>query len=248
MNNINIAFILTILAGLSTLLGIIPCLIKTNKKNNIICASLSFASGVMLSISTLDLIPESFKLIKISQSIIKLLIIFISIITGIIISKIINLKINQKSNNSLYKVGIISMIAIIIHNIPEGIITFISTTKNIKLGISLAIAIALHNIPEGISISIPIFYSTNNKYKAILYTLISGLSELFGAILTYLFLYKLINNIILGLLLSLTAGIMINISITELLPSSINYNNIKLTKYSFLSGVFLIIVNLILNN
>ena len=182
MNNINIAFILTILAGLSTLLGIIPCLIKTNKKNNIICASLSFASGVMLSISTLDLIPESFKLIKISQSIIKLLIIFISIITGIIISKIINLKINQKSNNSLYKVGIISMIAIIIHNIPEGIITFISTTKNIKLGISLAIAIALHNIPEGISISIPIFYSTNNKYKAILYTLISGLSELFGAI------------------------------------------------------------------
>ena len=80
------------------------------------------------------------------------------------------------------------MIAMIIHNIPEGIATFITTNNDITLGISLAIAIALHNIPEGISIALPIYYSTNKKKKAIFYTLISGISEPFGAILAFLFL------------------------------------------------------------
>ena len=247
MSNTNIAFLLTIIAGLSTIIGIIPCFLSINKEKEIISISLSFASGVMLSISILDLIPESFKLISISLPVVKIIIIFISIITGILISNLINTHINKKNNNNLYKVGIISMIAIIIHNIPEGIITFITTTKNIKIGITLAIAIALHNIPEGISISIPIYYSTNNKFKAVLYTIVSGLSELLGAIITYLFLYKIINNNILGILLSITAGIMIHISLSELLPNSLNYNN-KLPKYSFLIGIIVIIINLIINN
>ena len=92
------------------------------------------------------------------------------------------------NKENLYRVGIISMLAIILHNIPEGIATFISTTKDTSLGISLATSIAFHNIPEGISISIPIYYSTKSKTKAILYTFISALSEQIGAILTYLFL------------------------------------------------------------
>ena len=244
MSNIKIAFLLTSLAGLSTLIGIIPIFFKVKNKNNIICSSLAFASSVMLSISILDLIPESFHLLKKPNDLLTIILIFISIIIGIIISNTIDKQIEKKEQNLLYKVGLISMIAIIIHNIPEGIITFISTTKDIKLGLTLTIAIALHNIPEGISISIPIYYSTNSKLKAFLYTSLSGLSELLGAIITYLLLSKLINNTILGILLSITAGIMIHISLTELLPSSLNYHNIKLTKFFFLLGILLIIINL----
>ena len=88
------------------------------------------------------------------------------------------------------------MIAIILHNVPEGIATFISSSKDISLGISLAIAITLHNIPEGISISIPIYYSTKSKFKALLYTFISGVSEPIGALIAYLFLSKYINDFI----------------------------------------------------
>ena len=142
----------------------------------------------------------------------------------------------------LYKVGIISMLAIILHNLPEGIATFISTTKDTALVISLAIAIALHNIPEGISISVPIYYATKSRGRALLYTFISSLSEPFGAILTYLFLLPLINDIILGLLFALIAGIMIQISFTELLPTSTNYQETKTTKTFFIIGIIFMLL------
>ena len=244
MNNTNIAYLLTLIAGLSTLIGTIPIFIKTKKIAPLISSSLSFASGVMLCISLTDLIPESIYMFKNTFNTIITIVLTLTLISiGIIISIIIEKTIDT-NNNSLYKTGIISMLAIIIHNIPEGIITFISTTKDLKLGISLTIAIAIHNIPEGISISIPIYYGTNSKIKAITYTLISGLSELLGAIITVIFLQNYINNITLGILLSLTAGIMTYISLFELLPNSIKYNNPKSTKIAFISGFFIVIINL----
>ena len=135
------------------------------------------------------------------------------------------------------------MLAIILHNIPEGMATFMAGNTDIKLGISLAIAIALHNIPEGISISVPIYYATNSKFKAILYTSLSGLSELFGAIITYLFLKPFINDTLMGLLFAMIAGIMLHISFSELIPTSLNYNNKKLTFTLFFIGILFIVIN-----
>ena len=86
------------------------------------------------------------------------------------------------------------MIAIILHNLPEGIATFVATSSDVKLGLSLAIAIAMHNIPEGISISVPIYYSTGSKKRAIFYTLVSALSEPLGALLAFIFLKNFIND------------------------------------------------------
>mgnify|MGYP003303495180 CR=1 FL=1 len=157
--------ILTSLAGLATLIGIIPIFVKIKNKDYIIASACSFASGVMICISIFDLIPESIKYLTTSFSpfwVITLC--FIFIIIGIILSMILDNYINKVNNsNSLFKVGILSMIAIILHNIPEGIVTFIVSNKNIILGISICVAIALHNIPEGISIAIPIYYSTKSK-------------------------------------------------------------------------------------
>ena len=93
-----------------------------------------------------------------------------------------------------------------------------------------------HNIPEGISISVPIYYSTGCKKKAFLYTFISGFSEILGAVITYLFLYKYISNSFIGIILSLTVGIMSYISLNELLPGAIKYNNKKLTGIAFVIG------------
>jgi len=118
-----------------------------------------------------------------------------------------------------------------------------ASNTNISLGISLAIAIALHNIPEGISISIPIFYSTNSRLKALGYTFLSGMSELLGAIITYLFLGNLINSIFMGMLFSIIAGIMIHIAIYELIPTSLNYHNKKLTITFFIIGVGVMLIN-----
>lgn len=240
MNNISFAFILTIIAGLSTMLGTIFILKKKNE--NIIVASLAFAAGVMFTVSLTDLIPESYNLlINIFPKFPAIIYMLIFVVSGILFSIFIDKYI--PTDNNLYRVGVFAMLAIIIHNIPEGIATFMATNTNIMLGISLTIAIALHNIPEGISISIPIYYATNSKFKAIFYTFISAVSEPFGALLTYLFLSNYINDRIMGFLFGIIAGIMIHISMYELLPTSKNYNKLKLTYLFFILGVLLMIIN-----
>lgn len=241
------AFLLTTIAGLSTVTGSIVIFIKSKDKNKIICASLSFAAAVMITVSFTDLIPESLELFTNKYvGIFSIILLLIGINIGLIVSFLIDkyLPDNKFENTGkLYRVGIISMLAIILHNIPEGMATFIASNANINLGISLTIAIALHNIPEGISISVPIYYATSSKIKAILYTTLSGLSELFGALITYLFLKSFINNIVMGLLFSIIAGIMLHIAFYELLPTSLKYKNSKLTITLFLIGITFMLVN-----
>ena len=245
--NIN-ALTLTTIAGLSTLLGTIP-IFKKIKKDKIIINSLSFAAGVMITVSLIDLIPESISNIEKTFKIFPtILITGIFTIVGIIISITIDKYINIKREGELYKVGLISMIAIILHNIPEGIITYLSSETNIKLGISLTIAIALHNIPEGISIAIPIYYGKKSRGKALYYTLISALSEPLGALLAYLFLKKIMNNIIMGIILSIVAGIMIQISTYELIPTSLKYKNKKETIIFILIGIIFMLINHLIFN
>jgi len=238
------AFLLSSIAGFSTLIGFLFIFIKKDRES-IISKSLGFASGVMLTISVIDLIPNSFLLIiKQYNLIYTLFLIITAFLIGIIISSIIDKKVEKKSKNGLklYKLGIITMLVIMMHNIPEGIATFITTTNNAKLGVILTIAIALHNIPEGISISIPIYYSTNSKLKAFIYTLISGMSEPIGALISYLFLSRFVNDVILGFIYSIIAGMMINISINELYKEAYFYNKRNTIIY-FIIGSFIMILN-----
>ena len=248
MNNTLIAFLLTFIAGFSTMLGVLVIYIKSKDHNKIIMASLSFAAGVMITVSITDLIPESILLLgnnlKNSTTII---ISILAIVLGIIISMIIDYYLPDKpisntKDKSLFKVGIISMIAIILHNLPEGIATFVATSSDVKLGISLTLAIAMHNIPEGISISVPIYYSTGSKKKAIFYTLISALSEPLGALLAFIFLKIFINDTILGILFSLIAGIMLQISFCELLPTAGKYDDKKYLFIFFTIGVIFMLL------
>lgn len=241
MNSIIFAFIVTTVAGLSTMLGIIPIYIKFKDTDKIICMALAFASGIMFSVSINSLIPESYDLLKENLNTNKVIILMILFfLIGVLLTSFID-KIFKKIDNKLYKIGIINMLALMIHNIPEGILTFSTTTANISLGLTLALSIMFHNIPEGLSISIPIYYSTNSKKKAVLYTAISGFSEVLGAILTYLFLFKYINNYFIGIVLSLTTGIMIYISMFELLKNSFEYKKKRISYLFFLIGFIFMI-------
>lgn len=250
MSNITIAFILTLIAGLSTMLGSILIFFK-DRRGVVLKYSLSFAAGVMICVSIIDLIPESIELLFSGNKNNTFSLSFICIIIGMILSFTIDKIIpeNHETNNSnLFKVGIFSMIAIILHNIPEGIATFLSSATNIKLGITLTIAIALHNIPEGISISVPIFKASKNRKKALLYTFISGMSEPFGAILAYFLLAPIINDTIMGILLSLIAGIMIHIGAIKLLPTALKFDNKKMITIFFIIGIsFMFLSHLLMN-
>lgn len=237
MNINSFSFMLTFIAGLSTMIGTIFIFFKMKKKEKVIATSLSFAAGVMTCVSFIELIPEGFQLItKTYFPFYSLLLVLFFINIGIIISSLIDHFMPEK-NNKLYKVGLISMLAIILHNIPEGIATFLAGTTNTSLGISLTVAIALHNIPEGISISIPIYYATKNKGKAIFYTFLSGISEPFGALLAFLFLKNRMTDTIMGMLFCFIAGIMLHISFYELLKEAKEYEKKKWVYAFFTIGV-----------
>ncbi len=235
-----ISFLLTFLAGFSTMIGTIPIFFKKSSKKLLI-ASLGFASGVMATISFTDLLPSSFSSILESYVFFPaFLIVAICFCIGMIFSFSVDHFLPQEKMEygKLYQVGIISCLAIIMHNIPEGIITYLTSSSNLRLGITLALAIALHNIPEGISISVPIYYSTGSRKKALLYTLISGISEPFGAFLAFVFLAPFVNSFVMGILYSFIAGIMVHISIYELLPESCSYQKLGTTVFSFIFGCF----------
>lgn len=241
-------FLMTTLAGISTLLGSILIFFK-NKEEKILSSSLAFAAGVMITVSFTDLIPSSIsKIGEYCPFFATFCLCLIGMNIGILLSNFIEKKVSKRENSStLYKIGLISMLAIILHNIPEGIATYISCKNDFNLGLKLTIAIALHNIPEGISISVPIYYSTKSKKKAFFYTFISGFSEVVGAIISYLFLGYLENDLFMGFLYSIIAGIMITISIKELIPESLNYKLKKKTILFFIIGfIFMFISHIFL--
>lgn len=244
--NTTIAFILSSIAGVSTIIGSLIIFISKKRTLNFLIGGIAFASGVMFFLSILDLIPESIIFLtnsyKIKPSILITLVFFV---LGVCLSIIINKLFPSTMNNkNLYKLGIITMIGITIHNIPEGIATFITTNENIKLGISITIAITMHNIPEGISIALPIYYYTKSKKKAIFYTVICALSEPIGAIIAYLFLKP--NYLTLGIVYAIIAGIMTYISMYELFPSITKYKRYRITYTFYILGLILVIVNKLL--
>lgn len=242
------AFILSFLAGISTVIGALVIFFDKKKNNNIITVSLSFAAGVMICVSLTDLLPNCFKMILntsyvFPRIILTLIFMVIGIIISMLIDKYLPTEYENKDNNGLYKIGIISMVAIILHNIPEGIATFITSSSNIKLGITLTLAIALHNIPEGISIAVPIYHSTGNKFKSIIYALFSGMSEIIGSILAYLFLAPYINDHIMSALYAIIAGIMIHISVYELIPGAYKDSTLKKVLKYFLIGAIVMVIS-----
>lgn len=237
MNNFIFSFIITFIAGISTLIGGFIPFLKIKNKERIILCSLAFAAGIMVSISILDLLPSSFDyLVGRYNLLIVLFIILISFLVGVVVFFLMD-KFSTKDVDNLYRVGIFSMIAIIIHNIPEGIITFILSTNDIRLGLFLGISIALHNIPEGISVMVPIYYGTNNFKKAFFYTLIAGIAEPLGGVIFYLLFQNYINDLMLGGLFSFIAGVMLYLSFAELLPKSLEYKNSNLALVFFMIGI-----------
>lgn len=251
MNNFIYAFLISAIAGLSTLLGCIFIFIKVKNINRFISISLSFSACVMILISIFDLIPNSFFSLFYKYKYIGIILSVLAFLIGVTIIKLSNklVKKLEEKGSSLYKLGIISAIVLICHNLPEGIITFLTTETDFKLGLKIAIAITLHNIPEGICIAVPIYYSTKRVGKAIATTLISGLSEPLGAILAYLFLYKYITTDILNIIFIIVAGIMIALAINEILKESIKYSekNNKYIYIGFIIGIIFFMISMLIH-
>lgn len=239
--NILIPLIICTIAGFGTLIGSLLVFIPKIDKNGSMSLILGFSGTIMILISILDLLPTSISTIFSSFSIIKSIIIsIIAFYLGYLIINILDKKVEKES--SLYKVGILSLVGLMLHNFPEGIATFMTSMNNQSLGIKLSIAIMLHNIPEGICICIPIAKSTGSIKKGIGASFIASLAEPLGALIAFIFLHRYINNITIGIILIFVAGIMITLSINSIYKEAKRLEKGK----CFLIGIIIaIIFNLI---
>lgn len=253
------AFLLTLIAGLSTGIGSIISLLTKTTNKKFLSVSLGFSAGVMIYVSMIEIFfkaKESLVLElgeKIGYTITTvsffLGMLFIAIIDKLIPSdenphEIQNTK--DKNNKKLARMGLFTALAIAIHNFPEGLATFVSALQEPSLAIPIVVAIAIHNIPEGIAVSVPIYYATGSKKKAFMYSFLSGLSEPVGAIIGWLLLMSIMNNIVFGVIFAMVGGIMVFISFDELLPSAREYGEHHLSIYGLIFGMVVMAISLIL--
>lgn len=239
------ALLISSIAGLSTVFGDLVIFFKWKRENinKFIVFALSFSLTIMIGISVGELIPEASYAILTQFHLVKgILLSLIAFTFGIFAIYYLNKKITEKSDD-LYRVGVLSMIALMLHNLPEGIVTFLSSYQNLEIGLKLSFAIMMHNIPEGISIAVPIYYATGSKKEAFKKTFISGLAEPLGAVLAFIFLSKYITDVMIGFILLFVAGIMITLSIHNLFPKAVYYRENKFMIIGFAVGILFLLIN-----
>ena len=277
MNGVIGALILTLIAGAATGIGGALVLFKKKVSSNFLAGALGLSAGVMIFISLAELFPEAQAEIMASGAMkygkaYVLLAFFIGMGLITLIDFAIpeyenpheasGLSLDAKtaavgvleqtgSEKALHRLGIMSALAIAIHNFPEGIATFIGALNDPEMGAGITFAISIHNIPEGIAVAIPIYYATKSKAKALLYATLSGMSEVIGALLCYavtaIFGIELTGGSpVFPLILAAVAGIMIYISLDELLPTAEQYGKHHIAIAGVVAGMAIMGVSLII--
>jgi len=216
------ALLLTALAGMATVIGSFIGLVVKYPGPKFMGFTLGFSAGVMILISFVEMLPESIRVVGFLPAHTGF---FLGMICFFLIDKLVPHDYegqhdyeekNQPSN--LKRVGLLVALGVGIHNLPEGMATFVSTLENPHLGVAIAVAIAIHNIPEGLAISAPIYAATGSRKQAFFWSFLSGVSEPVGAGLAGLILLPFLTSMVLGWVLAVVAGIMVAISLDELIP------------------------------
>ncbi|HHV95066.1 MAG TPA: zinc transporter ZupT [Clostridiaceae bacterium] len=276
LKNLLFAFGITLLAGLSTGIGSTLAFYTKKTNEKFLSAALGFSAGVMIYVSFVEIFAKAKESLIASYGETKgYWITTIAFFAGIAlialidklvpdeenphemrdtteicdengVCRIVKVKNQDDGKSTLLRMGLFSAMAIAIHNFPEGLATFVSAIQDASLGISIAIAIAIHNIPEGVAVSVPIYYATGKRSKAFSYSFLSGLSEPLGAIIGYLLLRSFFNDLIFGIIFAGVAGIMVYISLDELLPTAEKYGEHHIAIYGAIGGMVIMALSLLL--
>jgi len=275
-HNVAIALGLTLLAGLATGLGSLVVFVARRPNLTLLSFGLGFSGGVMVYVSLVELLPQATNAIAHSHGPGKGSWIATGcFFGGIAISALIDSLVPEPENPhevvsldamrrakaegetaattatpvadpALARMGLLSALAIAIHNVPEGMATFAAALADTSLGISIAVAVAIHNIPEGIAVAVPLFFATHNRQKAFMYSFASGLAEPAGGLLVYLVLLPFMSDAVVGGMLATAGGIMVFISFDELLPAAREYGQGHTAITGVILGMAVMAVSLLL--
>ncbi|MGM9923668.1 MAG: zinc transporter ZupT [Bacillus sp. (in: firmicutes)] len=261
-----IAFGLTLMAGLATGIGSLIAFFTKTTNKRFLAISLGFSAGVMIYVSFVEIfVKAQDALIAAKGETLGSWLTVIAFFSGIIVIAAIDKFIPKQGNphelkkvedmnkpaneihkEDLMKMGVFTALAIGIHNFPEGIATFTTALQDPELGIAIAAAIAIHNIPEGIAVAVPIYFATGDKKKAFRLSFLSGLAEPVGAIVAFLILMPFLTDTMFGFIFAAVAGIMVFISLDELLPSAKKYDEGHYSIYGVVAGMAVMAVSLLL--
>lgn len=264
-NNILFAFLLTLFAGLSTGIGSVLAFLSKKFNPKFLAGSLGFSAGVMIYVSLVEIFVKARDSLSVVYGdkigyVYTVIAFFVGIGIIALIDRLIpsfenpheigNMKTPVESADmkdiKLMRMGVFSALALAIHNLPEGLATFIAALNDPTLGVSIAVAIAIHNIPEGIAVSVPIYYATKSRTKAFWFSFLSGLAEPVGALLGFFILSAIFTDATFGLIFAGVAGIMVYISLDELLPTAEEYGEHHVAITGLIGGMVVMAISLLL--
>lgn len=250
---------LTLIVGLTMGLGSLLSFLVSEKYKSLFSLSLSFSAGIMIYVSFMEMLPEGIHLIEDymgeGHSWVGLIWFFFGMFLTAVIEKFVHAFAggfhthnhshhkgdhhdhNHHDDSHLSKLGLMSAVAIAIHNVPEGLALFTTGINDMAMAYPVAFAIIIHNIPLAVAISVPLVYSTGSRKKAFIYTSLVGLMQPIGAIIGYLLLANFLNDMVLGIMLSVVAGIMIFVSLDELLPAAQQDVDHHISVYGAIAGM-----------
>ncbi len=265
MDNVLMAFLLTLFAGLATGIGSAMALLKKKTDRKFLSFALGFSAGVMLYVSFVEILPKATESLselygEQTGNVLAVLSFFVGIGVIALIDKLIPKAGNPHTIHSiedmntgnsdqkakLMRMGVFTALAIAIHNFPEGIATFVAALEDTQTGVAVAVAIAIHNIPEGIAVAVPVYYATGSKKKAFKLSFLSGISEPVGALVGYFVLIQFLGTSVFGYIFAAVAGIMVYISLDELLPAAKEYGEHHISIFGLVCGMALMAISLLL--
>ena len=268
LHDVLFAFGLTLFAGLSTGVGSALAFFTKRTNTRFLAFALGFSAGVMIYVSMTEILTKAQRALtevvgNRMGSWLSVAAFFGGMIAVMLIDKFVpsfenpheahrveelnpHSARNAHEKNDLIRIGTLTALAIAIHNFPEGIATFMAGLHDPSLGIPIAVAIAVHNIPEGIAVSVPIYYATGERKKAFWLSFLSGLAEPVGALLAWFVLAPFLSGTLFGVIFAGVAGIMVFISIDQLLPAARKYGEHHISIYGLILGMAVMAVSLLL--
>ncbi len=246
----------SVLAGLASGLGGAIALFIKRPGGKTMSLSLGFASGVMLTVSLSDMLPHSIHTYStymgsLAAALAACSLCALGMFSAMLLAKLVPefqvVKQNDNTRNAkALKSAVIITLALIAHNLPEGVLTLFTAAQNHEMGLQMALAVALHNIPEGIAIAVPIYYATGSKFKGFLLALASGIAEPVGALLAFGVLSPYLSGLFLNGVISVVAGIMLFVSFSELFSEALNYGKNSFAVLGVCMGILIMQIGLYL--
>ncbi|HIH23952.1 TPA: zinc transporter ZupT [Candidatus Woesearchaeota archaeon] len=261
MDTILFAFLLTLFAGLSTGIGSTIAFFTRHTNKKFLSFALGFSAGVMMYVSFVEILGKSrIALTEPYGAFLGNAIAVGAFFFGILVTALIDRLVPTAENphevrhveemrgkkRRLLRMGLFSAGILALHNFPEGLATFIGAIANPALGVSIAVAVAIHNIPEGIAVSVPIYHATGSRKKAFLYSFLSGVTEPIGALVGYFLLRPFFSPTMFGIVFGVVAGIMVYLSVDELLPAAREWGDHHVSIWGFIAGMAVMAVSLVL--